>query len=171
MKQAYSLISFSSFPSFQDLGECIYDQGGYFVINGSEKVIIAQERLSNNHVYAFRKKQPSKFSWVIETRSQVENSTRPVSTLYMQMYHKGGKGAIEGNQIRSTLPYIRTGTSSSTDVELAACNSLSTHCSSHQFALLCLLLACLKTLASQMCRASFCFERWGMSPIGTLLSM
>jgi DNA-directed RNA polymerase II subunit RPB2 len=91
-----------------DLGECIYDQGGYFVINGSEKVIIAQERMSNNHVYAFKKKQPSKFSWVIETRSQVENSTRPTSTLYLQMYHKGGKGAIEGNQIRSTLPYIRT---------------------------------------------------------------
>jgi DNA-directed RNA polymerase II subunit RPB2 len=91
-----------------DLGECIYDQGGYFVINGSEKVIIAQERLSNNHVYAFQKKQPSKFSWVIETRSQVENSTRPVSTLYIQMYQKGGRGTIEGNQIRSTLPYIRT---------------------------------------------------------------
>jgi len=91
-----------------DLGECIYDQGGYFIINGSEKVIIAQERMSNNHVYAFRKKQPSKFSWVIETRSQVETLTRPASTLYLQMYQKGGKGSSEGNQIRSTLPYIRT---------------------------------------------------------------
>ena len=39
-----------------DLGECIYDQVGYFAINGSEKVIIAQERLSNNRVYAFQKK-------------------------------------------------------------------------------------------------------------------
>ena len=56
-----------------ELGECIYDQGGYFVINGSEKVIVAHERMSNNHVYAFKKKQPHKYSWVVETRSQVEN--------------------------------------------------------------------------------------------------
>lgn len=108
LRSLFCVLSDKDDADLSDLGECIYDQGGYFVINGSEKVIIAQERLSNNHVYAFRKKQPSKFSWVIETRSQVENSTRPVSTLYMQMYHKGGKGAIEGNQIRSTLPYIRT---------------------------------------------------------------
>jgi len=108
LRSLFCVLSDKVDKELSDLGECIYDQGGYFVINGSEKVIIAQERLSNNHVYAFKKKQPSKFSWVIETRSQVENSTRPTSTLYIQMYHKGGKGAIEGNQIRSTLPYIRT---------------------------------------------------------------
>ena len=108
LRSLFCVLSDKDDADLSDLGECIYDQGGYFVINGSEKVIIAQERLSNNHVYAFKKKQPSKFSWVIETRSQVENSTRPVSTLYIQMYQKGGRGAIEGNQIRSTLPYIRT---------------------------------------------------------------
>uniref|UniRef100_A0A7S4QHG4 DNA-directed RNA polymerase subunit beta n=1 Tax=Ditylum brightwellii TaxID=49249 RepID=A0A7S4QHG4_9STRA len=108
LRSLFCVLSDKDDAQLSDLGECIYDQGGYFVINGSEKVIVAQERMSNNHVYAFKKKQPSKFSWVIETRSQVENSTRPTSTLYIQMYHKGGKGAIEGNQIRSTLPYIRT---------------------------------------------------------------
>ena len=43
-------------------------QGGYFVINGSEKVLIAQERMANNHVYVFRKSQPSKYSYVGEIR-------------------------------------------------------------------------------------------------------
>ena len=32
-------------------------QGGYFVINGSEKVLIAQEKMTNNAVYVFAKKQ------------------------------------------------------------------------------------------------------------------
>ena len=108
LRSLFCVLSDKDDAQLSDLGECVYDQGGYFVVNGSEKVIVAQERLSNNHVYAFRKKQPSKFSWVIETRSQVENSARPTSTLYIQMYHKGGRNAIEGNQIRTTLPYIRT---------------------------------------------------------------
>lgn len=46
------LCALKSFVREQDLmqaGECPYDQGGYFVINGSEKVIIGQERMSSNH--------------------------------------------------------------------------------------------------------------------------
>jgi DNA-directed RNA polymerase II subunit RPB2 len=52
-----------------EFGECPLDQGGYFVINGSEKVLIALERMANNFVYAFAKKQPSKYAWVCEIRS------------------------------------------------------------------------------------------------------
>ena len=57
--------------------ECVYDQGGYFVINGSEKVLVAQERMASNFVYVFSKKQPSKFSWGAEIRSQVDTSNKP----------------------------------------------------------------------------------------------
>ena len=31
-----------------ELGECQYDQGGYFIVNGTEKVLIAQERMATN---------------------------------------------------------------------------------------------------------------------------
>lgn len=90
------------------VGECVFDQGGYFVINGSEKVIIAQERMCNNHVYVFKKQQPAKYEWTCETRSHISTGARPTSTMFLQMYGAGGKNAIDGHQIRSTLPYIRT---------------------------------------------------------------
>ena len=59
-----------------ELGECPYDEGGYFIINGSEKVLIAQERMAANSVYVFMKRQPSKVLYVSECRSQPESGIR-----------------------------------------------------------------------------------------------
>ena len=49
--------------------ECKYDTGGYFIINGSEKTVIAQERSAENQVFCFNtKKTVTKWSWVSEIR-------------------------------------------------------------------------------------------------------
>jgi DNA-directed RNA polymerase II subunit RPB2 len=37
--------------NFKDVGECKFDQGGYFIISGKEKVIIAQERIASNRLF------------------------------------------------------------------------------------------------------------------------
>lgn len=37
--------------SLQELGECPYDQGGYFIVDGKEKVIISQERIATNQLF------------------------------------------------------------------------------------------------------------------------
>jgi DNA-directed RNA polymerase II subunit RPB2 len=107
LRSRFCVLADKSDRELCELGECVYDQGGYFVINGSEKVVVAQERMSNNHVYCFRKKQPHKYSWVVECRSHVEHGARPTSTIYMQMYNNAGRGQAQGNQIRVTLPYVR----------------------------------------------------------------
>lgn len=36
--------------------ECPYDNGGYFIVNGSEKVIIPQDRICENKPLIFIKK-------------------------------------------------------------------------------------------------------------------
>ncbi|KAL4423802.1 hypothetical protein ABPG75_001103 [Micractinium tetrahymenae] len=106
LRSDYCNLSGKSERDLCDLGECPYDQGGYFVINGSEKVLIAQERMANNHVYVFRKSQPSKYAYVAECRSVVEGSTRTVSTMQVKMLSRAGqKGA--GQCIRASIPYVR----------------------------------------------------------------
>ena len=62
LRSQFCLLSGKNDNALTELGECIYDQGGYFVINGGEKVIVAQERLNANTIYCFQKKQPNKLS-------------------------------------------------------------------------------------------------------------
>lgn len=94
---------------YNDVGECHVDQGGYFVINGSEKVIIAQERMSANHVFVFEKAQPSKFSHVAEVRSVSDVSNRPATSFAVKLSaRRGGKGGtLAGQTIVCTLPNIK----------------------------------------------------------------
>lgn len=80
-------------------------QGGYFVVNGSEKVLIAQERMANNQVYVFRKSQPSKYAYQCECRSVVENSTRNTSSMSIKMLARsGGKGGQVSGPLLLTQP-------------------------------------------------------------------
>lgn len=79
--------------------DCRYDQGGYFIINGSEKVIVAQERMANNMVNVFKKKPPSKYSWVSEIRSQAENSNKPAQLFTMQIKSKERKAGATVKQL------------------------------------------------------------------------
>lgn len=35
----------------REFNECVYDQGGYFIIDGKEKVIVSQERITTNRLF------------------------------------------------------------------------------------------------------------------------
>jgi DNA-directed RNA polymerase II subunit RPB2 len=51
-------------------GECSHDAGGYFIINGSEKTVLGQERAAENKVYCFNvSKGNTKWNWIAETKS------------------------------------------------------------------------------------------------------
>lgn len=94
---------------YNDVGECHVDQGGYFVVNGSEKVLLAQERMSANHVFVFSKAMPSKFSHVAEVRSVADISNRPATTFSVKLLARGsGRGDLAGQPIVCTLPQIRS---------------------------------------------------------------
>ncbi len=51
-------------------GECKFDAGGYFIINGSEKTVLGQERAAENKVYCYNisKNNPT-YTWSAEIKS------------------------------------------------------------------------------------------------------
>ena len=51
------------------VNECAYDHGGYFIIKGSEKTVLQQERAAQNMVYCYDGKNTSKCSWYAEIKS------------------------------------------------------------------------------------------------------
>ncbi|KAH0473671.1 MAG: uncharacterized protein KVP18_001686 [Porospora cf. gigantea A] len=90
-------------------GECCFDQGGYFIVNGMEKVLIGQERMANNFVYVFQKNQPSKFNWMAELRSQEEGmqATSPFSVKMRTKNDSSARSKSQG-QIVATIASIRS---------------------------------------------------------------
>jgi DNA-directed RNA polymerase beta subunit len=53
-----------------DKRDCEYDPGGYFVINGSEKVIIAQDRMCENKPMVFIKKDSNSEIYTVQITSK-----------------------------------------------------------------------------------------------------
>ncbi|KAJ4292628.1 DNA-dependent RNA polymerase II [Kalmusia sp. IMI 367209] len=89
------------------LNECPYDQGGYFVINGSEKVLIAQERSAANIVQVFRKKQ-GPIPWTAEIRSAVEKGTRLISSFNVKWSENSLlQPRSPGPFAYAVLPYVK----------------------------------------------------------------
>lgn len=85
------------------LHECKYDKGGYFIINGNDKVIILQERMCDNKAYVFKIKQ-SKLSYVCEIRSN-QDMTKLSQLLQIKFLSKDG---ITGKcTIKIKFPHLR----------------------------------------------------------------
>lgn len=73
LRSAYCLLNNLSDRDLTELNECPLDPGGYFIINGSEKVLIAQEKMATNTVYVFSMKD-GKYAYKAEIRSCLEHS-------------------------------------------------------------------------------------------------
>ena len=59
----------NNFTNSQLTGECNMDCGGYFIIKGSEKTVLGQERAAENRIYCFNSKKSTKWSWTAEIKS------------------------------------------------------------------------------------------------------
>jgi len=70
--------------------ECPLDYGGYFIISGTEKAIIMQEKVRNNYPYIRKMPAKHRFSHKCEIRSLHESKMRSTSTLYIHITAQKG---------------------------------------------------------------------------------
>ena len=70
LKSNICVLNQYKYVDHHQTGECKYDAGGYFIINGSEKTVLGQERAAENKVYCFNvAKNDTKYSWKAEIKS------------------------------------------------------------------------------------------------------
>ena len=87
-----------------EMGECKNDRGGYFIIDGKEKCIIAQEKFADNMIYT-RDKASDLYSHSVEIRSVSEDASKPVRTLALKIVAPTSK--YSNNQIVAVIPNVR----------------------------------------------------------------
>ncbi|KAJ1551175.1 DNA-dependent RNA polymerase II, partial [Nowakowskiella sp. JEL0078] len=104
VRSKYCPLSNMSDEDAEAQGECPYDMGGYFIIRGSEKVLIAQERMATNQVYVFQKTAGT-YSYSAEVRSQPEKGNKIARQVFIKVLNKGAQG--DGQLIHTTLPNIK----------------------------------------------------------------
>ena len=70
LKSSICVLTHHSHLDHNVTGECPHDAGGYFIINGSEKTVLGQERAAENRVVCYNvAKNNNKWLWVAEIKS------------------------------------------------------------------------------------------------------
>ena len=85
-------------------GECEMDCGGYFIIKGSEKTVLCQERAAENRIYVFSGKNTPKWDWVAEFKSVPDNKCISPKQVELMV---SSKTNIYGHGIYVLIPRLK----------------------------------------------------------------
>jgi DNA-directed RNA polymerase II subunit RPB2 len=88
-----------------NMGECRNDSGGYFIIDGKEKVIISQEKFADNLLYIRKNKDDNIYSHSAEIRSVSEDTSKPIRTCAVKIV--APSPSLSNNQIVVAVPNVK----------------------------------------------------------------
>jgi DNA-directed RNA polymerase II subunit RPB2 len=88
-----------------NMGECRNDYGGYFIIDGKEKVIISQEKFADNMLYIRVNKDDDIYSHSAEIRSVSEDTSKPIRTASVKIV--APSPSLSNNQIVVSVPNVK----------------------------------------------------------------
>lgn len=86
-----------------EMGECLYDDGGYFIVNGNEKVIVSFEKKCENKIFVFpQSRSPSStYSHIAEITSVHHSAPSYIKPLQVKLTAK--EGNFFGRMIRVSI--------------------------------------------------------------------
>ena len=84
--------------------ECSMDCGGYFIIKGSEKTVLCQERAAENRIYVFNGKNTPKWNWIAEFKSVPDSKCISPKQIEMMV---SSKSNVFGNGIYVVIPRLK----------------------------------------------------------------
>jgi len=88
-----------------NMGECRNDYGGYFIIDGKEKVLISQEKFADNMLYIRENKEDNLYSHSAEIRSVSEDTSKPIRTTSVKIV--APSPSYSNNQIVVSVPNVK----------------------------------------------------------------
>ena len=88
-----------------NMGECRNDYGGYFIIDGKEKVLISQEKFADNMLYIRKYSEDDVYSYSAEIRSVSEDTSKPIRTASVKIVAPSAK--YSNNQIVVAVPNVK----------------------------------------------------------------
>ena len=86
------------------IDECAFDHGGYFIIKGSEKTVLQQERAAQNVVYCYDGKNTAKCSWYAEIKSMPDNKCISPKQIEIEVISRNNG---YGYPLKVVIPRIR----------------------------------------------------------------
>ena len=88
-----------------NMGEDKSDHGGYFIIDGKEKLIVSQEMFADNMLYTRVRSDDDKYSHSIEIRTVSEDTSKPERKL--RVYMVAPTPRYTNNQIVVEIPNVK----------------------------------------------------------------
>ena len=109
LQSKYCVLNEQNGKTRTHMGEGEYDEGGYFIIKGSEKIIVAQEKKRPNKIFVFEQpRKISKFSNIAEISSLEDGASIAknvqVKLLSKEIDNVGRTIRVQINRFKTEIP-------------------------------------------------------------------
>jgi len=108
LHSSYCILHDKPKEFLKEVGECPYDNGGYFIVDGAEKVLITRQEAAFNTLYVTRpSKNKDKVDWIATIQCLSEKTRQVKRVMLRLMKHIDRADETLHSTIQVSLPFVR----------------------------------------------------------------